>query len=88
MEYMDYHESTYDFVDCDTPGHKQLKITEISENFDSYFKKYPRIYKKILSENPNESKSRIASLMSMENHRKARRILFKLMENNIEAWWD
>ena len=88
MEYMDYHESTYDFVDCDTPGHKELKITEVSENFDDYFKKYSRTYKKILSENPNESKSRIAFLMSMENHRKARRILFKLMENNLEAWWD
>jgi hypothetical protein len=88
MEYMDYHESTYDFVDCDTPGHKELKITEVSENFDDYFKKYPRTYKNILSENPNESKSRIAFLMSMENHRKARRILFKLMENNLEAWWD
>jgi hypothetical protein len=88
MEYMDYHESTYDFVDCDTPGHKELKIAEVSENFDDYFKKYPRTYKNILSENPNESKSRIAFLMSMENHRKARRILFKLMENNLEAWWD
>jgi hypothetical protein len=88
MEYMDYHESTYDFVDCDTPGHKELKITEVSENFDDYFKKYPRTYKNILSENPNESKSRIASLISMENHRKAKRVLFKLMENNIEAWWD
>jgi hypothetical protein len=88
MEYMDYHESTYDFVDCDTPGHKELKITEVSENFDDYFKKYSRTYKKILSENPNESKSRIASLISMENHRKAKRVLFKLMENNIEAWWD
>jgi hypothetical protein len=88
MEYMDYHESAYDFVDCDTPGHKELKITEVSENFDDYFKKYSRTYEKILSENPNESKSRIAFLMSMENHRKARRILFKLMENNLEAWWD
>jgi hypothetical protein len=88
MEYMDYHESTYDFADCDIPGHKELKITEVSENFDDYFKKYPRTYKNILSENPNESKSRIASLISMENHRKAKRVLFKLMENNIEAWWD
>lgn len=88
VEYMDYHESTYDFVDCDMPGHKQLKITEISEKFDDYFKKYPKVYKKISTENPNESKSRIAFLISIENHKRAKRILFRLLENNIECWWD
>jgi hypothetical protein len=88
MEYMDYHESKYDFVDCDVPGHKQLEITEISENFDDYFKKYSRTYKKVLSKEPEADKRRIAFLMSLENHCKAKRILFKLMENNIETWWD
>lgn len=95
VEYMDYHETKYDFVDCDVPGHKcldedtvVLKTTELSEKFDEYFVKYPRLYKKILSENPNESKSKIAFLMSIENHKKAKRILFKLMEQYIEYWWD
>ena len=65
-----------------------LKTTELSERFDEYFSKYPRLYKKILSENPNESKSRIGFLMTMENHKKAKRILFKLMEQYIGNWWD
>jgi hypothetical protein len=87
-EYIDYHETKHEFVDCDVPGHKCLETTELSENFDEYFKKYPRLYKKILSENPNESKSRIGFLMSMENHKKAKRILFRLMEQYIGNWWD
>jgi hypothetical protein len=88
IEYMDYHDTKFEFVDCDIPGHKQLKTTELSENFNDYFKKYPRLHKKISSENPNEPKNRIAFLMAIENHKKAKKTLFKLMENYIEHWWD
>lgn len=88
LEYMDYHESKFEFIPTDNPELKELKVTELSENFDEYYKKYPRLYKRILKENPDAGRSRIAFLMSMENHKKARRILFKLMENNIESWWD
>lgn len=88
MEYMDYHESDYNWIDCDKPGYKQLDIVQKSENFDDYFKKYPLVYKKIKEKYPEESKDRIAMKMSRENHNRARKILFKLMENNIERWWD
>jgi len=88
MEYMDYHDSDYDWVNSDIEGYKELKINQKSERFDDYFKKYPLIYKKVLKENPNENKSRIAFLMSIEIHKKAKKVLFRLMENNIENWWD
>jgi len=88
MEYMDYHESEFDFIPTENPELKELKVTELSENFDEYFKKYPRLHERIVKENPDEPKRRIAFLMSMENHKKARRVLFRLLENNIESWWD
>ena len=57
MEYMDYHESNILWLDItdkdDIPekyrDSKRLEIEEISENFDEYFKKYPRQYKRVMS---------------------------------------
>ncbi len=57
MEYMDYHESNFNWLDItDEDGipnkykdSKRLEIDLISENFDDYFKKYPRQYKRVMS---------------------------------------
>lgn len=96
-EYSDYHDSDYNWIDSDKPGYSQLDIVEKSENFDEYFKKYPSTMRKVLSnpkafdyiqEDYKDKKSTLAMLMSRENHNKARRILFTLMERNIEKWWD
>lgn len=91
-EYMDYHKSVYYWDEIpDRPTHKQLRVEEISENYDDYFKKYPLVYKKVvndLEEDQKKSKTIIAIRMSWENHRRAKRILFKLMEFHIESWWD
>lgn len=86
MEYMDYEESEFKFVDSDKIGVKKLEIEQISENFDDYFKKYPRLYKQMVNKFPD--KSELVRFMSYENHNRANRILFKLMEQNITRWWD
>jgi hypothetical protein len=50
MEFMDYHESKFNWLDVeDKPDLKRLEIEEINENFDEYFKKYPRQYKRVMS---------------------------------------
>lgn len=96
-EFMEYHDSDYNFVDTENPEYKELEIVEKSENYNDYFKKYPLTYKKVIKSklytdvvegDPEENKKRIALLMGHENHRRAKRILFLLMEKNIEKWWD
>jgi len=86
MEYMDYEENEFKFVDSDKIGLKKLELKQKSENFDDYFKKYPILYKQMVTKFPD--KSELARFMSYENHIRAKRILFKLMEENIERWWD
>lgn len=98
MEYLDYHESTFSFVDSDKPDYKRLEITDTSENFDEFFKKYPLVYKKVLKdgdknifslyENGVLSKKRIAMNISQINHDRARKLLFNVMGDNINRWWD
>jgi hypothetical protein len=95
---IDYFETKYDFVDCDTPGYKRMEFTEISENADEYFKKYPLIHKRVLNgegwlsiidEDTGEvNKKRIAMNMAQINHNRARKLLFNIMSDEIEKWWD
>ena len=96
MEYMDYHETNFYFVPCeDDSEYSEMKCNEISENFDEYFKKYPRQYKRVLSGEVNrfkregeKDKKLIAMEIAHENHERARKLVFKMLEQNIEKWWD
>lgn len=97
MEYMDYHESNYNWVDIEgKPDRKGLDVELVSENFDDYFKKYSRIYKKVLSGEINrfnrlieeKDKQLIAMEIAHENQYRCRKLLFKIMEQRISGWWD
>lgn len=97
-ESYDYCKTNFKFIDSNTPGYKELEIDYISENYDEYFKKYPLIYKRVIngegylpikdSETGEISKRLIAYNISHINHIRARRLLFKVLDENIERWWD
>ena len=102
-EYMDYQETNWNWLDVPgKPEYKQLDLQTTFERFDDYFKKYPLVYKKVLSdkkyqifsiepregENETDVKQRIAMNIGHYNHNRARKLLFKIMEENIEGWWD
>lgn len=100
-EYMDYHESTFEFVeipedergDWYEEGMTQLHSELISERFDEYFAKYPEVYEYVLKHKKAQifsinTKQQIAMNMGHELHKRARKELFDIMENHIEGWWD
>jgi hypothetical protein len=67
----------------------------LEENFDDYFKKYPLIYKRVLNgegpinrEGREDDKQLIAMSIGYINHDRVKKLLFKIMEENIEGWWD
>jgi hypothetical protein len=94
MEYMDYHESGYNWLDVTgRPDLKELDITLISETFDDYFAKYPNMYRRVLNmKSPvfelDGSKQRIAMNIAYYNNERCHELLFKLMQRNIRRWWD
>ena len=93
-EWMDYHESEYNFVPCiENIDYSKLEIEEKSNRFHEYFAKYPRQYK--LAQDPdiywpyNEKTDRtIAMWIAHRNQERAQDILFKLINRNIRGWWD
>jgi hypothetical protein len=97
MEYMDYHETKYDFIPTDkTEKWFTMEDELISERFDEYFKKYPRQYKRVINgeinryRRPFEEKDKklIAMEIAHENQDRCHKLIFKLLEGNIQKWWD
>lgn len=95
-EYSDYHKTKHWFEPV--PGDEKLSSWEsrlLQENFDDYFKKYPLVYRRILNgecvfsrEGREDDKQIIAMNIGHINHARARKLLFSIMEQNIERWWD
>jgi len=98
MEYMDYHKDRVWFTDVeDRPGNSLYNSEEVWEKYDEYFKKYPLVYKRVLKgegvftldgRDESQMKRIIAMNIAHLNHDRARKLLFKIMEENIEGWWD
>jgi|688.fasta_scaffold264444_3 hypothetical protein len=95
-EYMDYAETDFWFEDVeDKPGYSTIKSDIIWEKYDDYFKKYPLIYKRVMNgegvfslEGRDDDKQVIAMNIGHINQDRAHKLLFKILESNINSWWD
>ena len=69
-----------------------LKFDTIKDNLEEYINQYPRTKEKVLSSDKYKTylhtNNGIALAIGIERHLKARKLLFKIMERRIEAWWD
>jgi hypothetical protein len=106
MEYMDYEDKDFFFVPTgddieDGEGGYYMETRLKKENLNDFFKKYPLVYKKIITDKKYhifkmdnedltsyEVKSRIALNIGRYNHERARKLLFKTLSENIESWWN
>lgn len=98
MEYMGYHKNKTWFVPCDDgTGNSLMESKQVWENFDEYIEKYPLIYKRVMNGDgmftlDGRDEEHIKKIVAMNiahiNHDRARKLLFKIMEENIEKWWD
>ena len=89
-EYLDYDETKYDFIPVEgNPNLKEMVKTILSENYDEFLKKYPSSVKKVLKEKGTDlEKDVLCHYVARHNQEKARKLLFKLLEQKIERWWD
>jgi len=95
MEYMDY-EKTKHWIEPveDNANLSEWKERQLEENFDDYFAKYPLIHKRVMNgEGPfhregRDDKHGIAMNVGYINNKRAKKLLFKIIEENIEGWWD
>jgi hypothetical protein len=97
MEYMDYHKNRQWFTPVEgQPTLSQWNSEVTEENFDEYFKKYPRIYKRVMNgEGPytldGKDESEIKRIIAMSighiNQERVFDLLFKIIKQDIRGWW-
>lgn len=67
------------------------------ESLEEYFKKYPRQYKRAISGKfdrlgleplKKDQDDLIAMEIAWENQKRSRKLLFKILDQNITRWWD
>jgi len=96
LEHTDYMEQEFSFEKIEDSDLSKLNIETISQNLSDYFSKHPNTYRRALKSSMTREKwhysevsdQTLAMWMSHYNHNRARKILFSLMERNIEKWWD
>jgi hypothetical protein len=85
-EYFEYYKSYLEFKKLENSELFEITETVTSEALEDYFKKYPLIYR--LVPDLKAPKSRIAFQMAKINQERAHKLLFKILEENIQRWWD
>jgi hypothetical protein len=86
-EYQDYYKSDMRFIPSEShPGSYEMEVEILEENFDDYFKKYPLIYRMV--PNLQAPKEEIAFHIAKINEKRAHKLLFTILEQNIRRWWD
>jgi len=97
LEYSDYHKTKHWFEPADKEGYSNWKSKLLEENFDDYFAKYPLIYKRVMNgeglftldgTDSEDIKQRVAMNIGHINEKRAHDLLFKIMNENINKWWD
>jgi hypothetical protein len=90
MEHVDYSKTEFDFIPVGGNSNlKEMKMTVLSENYDEFLKKYPSSVRKVLKEKGNNlDKDVLCVYVARYNQERARKLLFKLLEQKIEKWWD
>jgi hypothetical protein len=96
-EYMDYFKKEYEFVPTDeTEKWFSMEDTLVWENYDEYLAKYPRQHKRVLLGEINrfnkpieqKDKQEIAMEIALENQNRSLKLLFKILDQQINRWWN
>lgn len=77
-----------DLLDLEPDTPYTLHTKNISENFDDYFNQNKLSYKKAVAKVGSIDKRLIAMTISEMKHKKAKKLLFKIIEEKIESWID
>jgi hypothetical protein len=92
LEYFDHHKETHWWIPSeDRPRNSYLETKEVWEKFDEYFKRYPLIHQRVLKEGgifKNDSRKHIAMNIGSINQNRAQDLLFKIINENIQRWWN
>jgi len=87
-EHTDYYEMKVETIPVDGTSLKEMKFNVLSERYDEYLNKYKSSVRKVLKEEGEIDKETLCMLVARHNQEKARKLLFNILNERIEGWWD
>jgi hypothetical protein len=87
-ENTDYYEMKVETIPVDGTSLKQMKFEVLSERYDEYLNKYKSSARKVLKEEGEIDKETLCMLVARHNQERARKLLFNMLNEKIEGWWD
>lgn len=88
-ECQNYSKTDIKFIPCeDRTQCYTLKTELLWERYDDYFKLYPSMMRKYAKEFESLDKEHIAFRLGRYNQKKARTLLFKILDVKSNQWWD
>jgi predicted DNA-binding ribbon-helix-helix protein len=90
-EYFDYVDQNFEFVPIEGSTSYTLESTILWDNLDEFFAKNKLSYKKVIATlDPDDSKDRITIALKIcrLKHVKAKKLLFNILNDQLESWWD
>jgi hypothetical protein len=90
LECVDYWVTNISFEDVpDNTDLKSIEIETKNERFDEYLHKYPSSVRAVIKKHgEQDDKKRLCLLVSYYNHNKANKLLFRVLEERLDQWWD
>jgi hypothetical protein len=92
FEKYDYEDSELVFTPCeDRPDHSTISTKTNSENWDEYLAKYKGAVRRVKKLYPNDDlsdKERLAFFVSKYNQERCHKLLWRIMEERSQGWWD
>lgn len=87
-EHTDYYEMKVETIPVDGSSLKEMKFNVLSERYDEYLNKYKSSVRKVLKKEGELDKDTLCMLVARHNQEKARKLLFNILNERIEGWWD
>lgn len=89
IEFHDYEDSEYLMKEVyGQPKHKKLEINIKSERYNEYLSKYSSSLREVYKKYPQATKRDYCMFVGIHNQEKAKNLLFKILKERIEWWWD
>jgi hypothetical protein len=99
LEYYDYHKSVFNFNKVPNTDYSEIEIDHIEDNLDDYFilnKIWYNRAVKYLEDNKNrynisepfKDKHIIGSTIGMLKQEKCKELIFKILKEKLDSWWD
>jgi hypothetical protein len=91
-EQYDYQKFDINFIPSEShPDSFEMEKIVEWENLDAYFKKYPSAIRKVKKMHPDkdfEDRGVLAMYVGMYNQKRCRNLIFEILKQKSEMWWD